>query len=144
MPRRNHVKSLAAKGIGEAKPQLIEDYLCLGTKANKEQERLIPCFMELAMKLERKMFASNYQYEGYEEFIPSFWWVFFKILEYWWDVGFWIISTSFKDWSFLPCLLDADGFPRRWSAPFSDRPRLTMGRTPKGSISHSCLRLQKP
>lgn len=91
------------------------------------------------------MLENNYQNEWSEECILSFRWVFLWMLEYWWDLGFGIISASFKDWQFPPCPVEADGFTSRWSTPSASPLRLTKGRrTPRASISHSRPSLQKP
>ena len=65
-------KAWQQRGLEKPSLNLLSTIYVLGRKANREQERLIPCFMELAVKLERKMFVSNDQYERYEEFISSF------------------------------------------------------------------------
>lgn len=64
--------------------------------------------------------------------------------EYWWDAGFWIISASFKDWSFPNALVEAEVSPGG-GPPLqqSSEAKTTGRRTPRISIHIPAAPLQQ-
>lgn len=138
--RRSQVRHCSRKKLGGVssiviKLILMEYYLCSmqGARIERKKAIFLVC-MEFTVKLERKMFVNNCQYESYEEIILSFTCLFP-------DIEILVRCGVLNGLNLLQGLVLSSMPSKSWwfhqevVYPFSNP---SLSRTPRVSISHGC------